>query len=168
MQGQFYLKEADTTGEAKTDLEAEEERIEKLIKKDPNIGNTEKETIIKARKGQGKFREGVIALYKTCPFTGIEDFRFLRAGHLKPWSKCTNNAERMDPLNGIPLTPVADLLLDQGFISFDENGNAIFSSEIEVDKLYAMGIDPSKEVKIKIINEDHREYITYHRTKVFE
>lgn len=155
-------------GEAKTDLEAEEERIEKLIKKDSAITTTEKETIVKARKGQGRFRDDVIALHKRCPFTGIDDTRFLRAGHLKPWSKCDDNKERIDPLNGLPLTPVVDLLLDQGFLSFDETGTALFSPDLDADDLRSMGIDSGGEYKIRIINDDHRKYITYHRTKVFK
>ena len=155
-------------GEVKTDLEAEEERIEKLIKKDPNIDFTEKEMLVKARKGQGRFRDDVISLHLRCPFTGVDDPRFLRAGHLKPWSKCENNHERIDPLNGLPLTPVADLMLDQGYISFTDDGAAIFSPVIKIVDLKAMGIHPAQDYTIRIINDDHLGYIRYHRTVVFQ
>ena len=155
-------------GEAKTDLEAEEERIEKIIKKDSTIDSTEKETVVKARKGQGKFRDDVILLHQRCPFTGIDDPRFLRAGHLKPWSKCDNNKERIDPLNGLPLTPTADLMLDQGYISFDEAGTVIFSSDLKAVDLRAMGIHPGQDYKIRVINDDQRRYIAYHRNHIFQ
>jgi hypothetical protein len=155
-------------GEVKTDLEAEEERIEKLIKKDPTIDSTEKEMLVKARKGQGRFRDDVISLHRRCPFTGVDDPRFLRAGHLKPWSKCENNHERIDPLNGLPLTPVADLMLDKGYISFTDDGAAIFSPVIKIVYLKAMGIHPAQDYTIRIINDDHLGYIRYHRTVVFQ
>jgi len=155
-------------GEVKTDLEAEEERIEKLIKKDQSIDSTEKETLVKARKGQGRFRDDVISLHRSCPFTGVNDPRFLRAGHLKPWSQCESNKERIDPLNGLPLTPVADLLLDQGLISFTDGGTAIFSSNLRAGDLRAMGIHPDKDFKIRIINNAQLSYIRYHRTEIFK
>lgn len=155
-------------GETKTDLEAEEERIEKIIKKDTVITATEKEIIVKARQGQGKFRDDVIFLHKKCPFTGVDNPKFLRAGHLKPWSKCDDNKERIDPLNGLPLTPVVDLLLDQGLLSFDETGVAMFSPELNTEDLRSMGINPDGSYKIRIINENQLKYIDHHRTKVFK
>jgi len=45
------------------------------------------------------------------------------------------------------LTAVVDFLLDKGFISFDENYVAIFSSELENENLKAMGLDPEKRVQ---------------------
>lgn len=148
--------------------EIEEESVESLIRSDPTVADTEKEVIIKARQGQGKFRDNVIALHNRCPFTGIDNPKFLRAGHLKPWSKCDSNQERINPLNGLPLTPVVDMLIDQGLVSFDEYGNAIFSPELNPDELRSMGIDPGGAYSINIINDDHRRYISYHRTNVFK
>ena len=46
-------------GEVKTDQEAEEDVVERSINKGP-LTDTEKETLIRARKGQGQFREDVI------------------------------------------------------------------------------------------------------------
>ena len=45
------------------------------------------------------------------------------------------------------MTAVVDFLLDKGFISFDENYVAIFSSELENENLKAMGLDPEKRVQ---------------------
>lgn len=64
--------------EIKTDSEAEEERVEKIIKKDPTIPETEKETLVKSRKGQGKFRNEVLDLHISCPFTGVTNPIFVR------------------------------------------------------------------------------------------
>lgn len=155
-------------GEVKTDEEAEADRIEKLIKKNPAISETEKETLIKARKGQGRFREDVLKLHRKCPFTGITNTMFLRAGHLKPWSKCQNNQERLDPLNGISLTPVADQLVDQGLVTFDSAGRAVFSSLLEPSEAAALGIEVNKEYRIKILDQRQEQYLNHHRTKIFK
>ena len=65
-------------------------------------------------------------------------------------------------------TALVDFLLDIGFISFDENYVAIFSSELENENLKAMGFDPGREFRISIINDDHRSYINYHRSYVLK
>ena len=109
----------DAEGLVSPDLEGDE--VQKKIERS-SITDTEKKAIIKARIGQGQFRNNVIQLHKKCPFTGISYPKFLKAGHIKPWSKCKNNQERMDPLNGLPLTPDWDLLIDSGFATLDDNG----------------------------------------------
>jgi putative restriction endonuclease len=86
---------------------------------------------------------------------------------LKPWSKCENNFERLDPLNGIPLTPVADYLLDKGYLTFDSKGYALFSNTLKTSELKSMGIDPSKIYKIKILDHRQEQYLEYHRHNIF-
>lgn len=155
-------------GDEKTQREAEEERIEKLIKMDHSIESTEKEAIVKARKGQGRFREEVISLHKECIFTRVRNPNFLRAGHIKPWAKCENNEERLDPLNGILLTPLADYLVDQGYISFDHDGKILFSPELDPVEAKAMGIDIESDLHIKLVDERQLKYLDYHRTRIFK
>lgn len=159
---------AEHQGEVKADNEAEADRIEKLIKKDTKITETEKEAVIMARKGQGQFRDKVLDLHGKCPFTGVSNPQFLRAGHLKPWSKCQNNRERLDPLNGLPLTPVADRLVDQGYATFDSEGRALFSTSLIPGDAAAMGIEVGKEYRIKILDPRQEYYLNYHRTKIFK
>jgi putative restriction endonuclease len=158
---------AENQGEARTDEEAAADRIEKLIKKNPNISETEKEALIKARMGQGKFRDEVISLHRKCPFTGVSNSKFLRASHLKPWASC-DNQERLDPLNGIPLTPVADQLIDEGFATFDDSGRVIFSPFLNPDESLLMGIDVGKNYEIRIHDKRQLKYIEYHRNNIFK
>ncbi len=157
---------AEHQGEEVTDHDAEADRIEKLITRDDRITPTEKEAIIKARKGQGKFRDDVLTLHTKCPFTGVVNREFLKAGHLKPWCRC-DNLERLDPLNGVPVTPVADHLLDKGFVSFDDSGKAVFASTLDEKEVRAMGIDPTREFRLVIHNERQLTYVRYHRQNVF-
>jgi hypothetical protein len=163
-----FLNPAVIAGNPEHETEtAEEERIENLIKKDPGISETEKDALIKARNGQGQFRDAVLSLHGKCPFTGVSNPRFLRAGHLKPWSKCENNQERLSPLNGIPFTPVADVLVDRGLATFNSDGIAIFSPLLKPNEAEAMGIDVTKEYRINVFNEEQRGYLAYHRTHVY-
>lgn len=164
----IFLDSIEHQGELKTDKEAEEERIEKLIRRNTYITETEKEALIKARKGQGKFRDDVLSLHKKCPFTGVSNPVFLTAGHLKPWAKCGDNKERLDPLNGLPLTPVADQLVDQGFVTFKDNGMAEFSKYSNIEELKALGIDLNKKYQVTIFDPVQLKYLKYHREKVFK
>jgi putative restriction endonuclease len=157
----------DTVSIPVDDTEAEANRVEKIIHKDSTISETEKETLIKARKGQGDFRDDVIDVFKSCPFTGISNERFLIAGHLKPWAKCSNNKERLDPLNGLPLSPVADRLVDRGWATFNDDGTVLFSPKMSLDDLRKMGIDPFVKYQIPIHDARQLDYIAYHRDKIF-
>jgi hypothetical protein len=152
-----------------SEMEREADQIEKQIRINPIMSKTEKETVINARRGQGKFRESVLILHKSCPFTGISNPLFLKAGHIKPWAKCETNEERLDPHNGLALSPAADHLIDQGYISFDDEGRAIFSSLARPEELNLLGFMPDqKRYKINIINEKHLSYIKFHRNFRFK
>nr|WP_265101289.1 HNH endonuclease signature motif containing protein [Helicobacter cetorum] len=56
----------------------------------------------------------------------VNDEHLLIASHIKPWIKC-DDKEKIDPKNGIILTPTYDKLFDRGFISFDENKRLLLS-----------------------------------------
>src|SRR4030095_13408813 len=58
--------------------EKEEARIHKA-----EIPETEKEQLIKARRGQGIFKDRVEAIEATCRMTGVNDKRFLIASHIE-------------------------------------------------------------------------------------
>jgi putative restriction endonuclease len=154
-------------GEVKTDQEAEEDVVERSINKGP-LTDTEKETLIRARKGQGQFREDVIKTHKRCPFTGVSNADFLRAGHLKPWRKCENNQERLDPYNGFPLTPVVDHLVDRGYLSFEPDGRVIFSPLLDPKDIKAMGLNTHNDYRITVVNDRQKAYLAYHRAEIFK
>lgn len=97
----------------------EEKKQEESIENDKKISQKKKDTIIKARIGQGKYREEVLEDCLYCPFTFVNDERLLIASHIKPWAKA-NNEEKIDPKNGFMLTPTYDKLFDRGFITFDD------------------------------------------------
>ncbi|MGJ8671593.1 HNH endonuclease [Rubritalea sp.] len=129
---------------------------------DENVTATTKLAQIKARVGQQRFRREVLKNFNgRCCVTGVDIL--IRASHIKPWSTA-NDVERLDPMNGLALSPSYDLAFDQGFISFDEKGYIVLSTE-HTKNLMAMGI--SSTAKIKGIKDAHMGYLNWHRECVF-
>jgi len=108
------------------DLDYWEHKIETGIESDVSIPLTDREAIIRARRGQGIFKQRVMEIEHGCRITGVTNPVHLIGSHCKPWRDCTNE-ERLDGENGLLLTPSIDHLFDRGFIGFDGNGNLIIS-----------------------------------------
>lgn len=143
---------------------SDEEKI-KTIRKYQKLQSKDKETVIKARVGQGIFRDWLIEYWNKCSVTECNKLNILIASHIKPWKDC-DNEEAIDVYNGLLLTPNIDKLFDMGMISFDEHGKIIISPELTDDNLKALGI--KKDMKISKIEEGHLKYLNYHRERVFK
>ena len=94
--------------------------IEEINSKE--ISKTQKELLMKARIGQGKFRKDLIDLWGKCSVSQFEKVEFLVASHILPW-KIATDVERLSKYNGLLLQPNIDKLFDKGFISFDDDGS---------------------------------------------
>ncbi len=164
--GQLASALMQNSGLSKAEIEKEgkSDRIVRQIRR-LKISETEKTAFIKSRRGQGRFREDVLALHKMCPFTKVSNTTFLHASHIKGWADCDTNEERIDPENGLPLSLIADRLFDKHLVSFDDDGSAIYSSKLDQGELMKLGIDITKEVKIPIRSQKQLEYIRFHRKK---
>ena len=86
-----------------------------------NLSSSEREAIVKARIGQGRFRQSLIDYWSACAVTGCKEENLLRASHIKPWSKATLG-EKIDLYNGLLLSPALDVCFDSGYVSFDDKG----------------------------------------------
>lgn len=140
--------------------EWQDERPVQDIANDKNIDGTEKLQLIKARKGQGIYRKNVSDIEKTCRVTGTSDARFLIASHIKPWSK-SENSERLDGHNGLMLAPHIDRLFDRGYISFEDDGGLILSSQLP-DAVRVKWDVVQKAARIPFSAAQAR-YLSYHR-----
>lgn len=130
------------------------------IKNDKTLSVTEREQLIAARKGQGKYRKKLLDMYGKCQLTGITYEVMLRASHIKPW-RLSDNAERLDPYNGLLLSANVDILFDKGLISFQNNGELMQSKTLKQDGiLEIIGVDPSLKIKI---NPRSFKYLEWHR-----
>ena len=146
-------------------LKSDIDELKKCLssKTDPEK-RTEIETLIKARQGQGRFRQKLLELYPNCPLTGLDVRSLLIASHIKPWSKC-NNEERLDPFNGLMLAPNIDALFDSGLITFDADGTIKISPKIDLENQKRLGISPDMKLKIE---PESQKYFEYHRNHVFQ
>lgn len=129
-----------------------------------NRSAVERESLQKARIGQGKFRESLISYWLSCAVTGCQELNLLRASHIKPWAK-SDVAECLSLYNGILLSPNLDVCFDSGFISFDDLGKIIISSELSEKDMLALNIH--SEMKLSSIEPEHKKYLAYHRENIF-
>ena len=130
-----------------------------------DIPETEKDQLVKARRGQGVFKTRVSLIEKGCRVTGVEMIQHLRASHIKPWRDSTP-AEKLDGNNGLLLSPHIDHLFDRGYISFAPNGSLMVSSQISKDILEAWNIDPN--LIVSNFSTEQSEYLRYHNDNVFK
>jgi putative restriction endonuclease len=81
-------------------------------------------------------------------------------------------------MNGLLLTPDADLLFDRGFISFEDDGKVLVSKRADRDDLIRLGFEQLVWERFGAAEapaiwrtegfvEPRREYLDYHRSEVF-
>lgn len=133
----------------------------------PADGTTEREQVIAARKGQGIYRERLLAKWDgACAVTGLAVPELLMASHARPWKAATNKA-RLDGDNGLPLIPNLDKLFDRGYISFDDDGAILMSPALSFAACAAFGVDSTTHL-LKPLNPMQQTYMAYHRDHVFK
>jgi hypothetical protein len=147
------------------DINPIESRIQNEILSNDLLKETEKQMLLKARRGQGIFREKIINRYKNCIITGISDKRLLLASHIKPW-RAADNFDRLSEENGLLLSPLYDKMFDIGLISFKNNMQILISSEIDKINLSKIFIDESK-VYITSPSYQLQRNLEYHRNMIF-
>lgn len=129
----------------------------------PLLSSTTKQEMLKVRIGQQRFRKLVLDMWgHKCAITGAA--QFITASHIKPWS-VSDNSERLDPFNGLPLSPVYDKAFDVGLISFDDEGKILISKYLARDA-DLLGI--SGQERIRELNFLHKKYLAHHRKNLFE
>ena len=131
----------------------------------PEVSETEKQTLVLARRGQGLFRNRVRVFEPQCRVTGVGSDQLLIASHIKPWSVASNE-ERLDGNNGLFLSPHIDKLFDAGFITFSGKGNIEVSEKLDKDVLPKWSIDPGRNVGH--FSKDQAFFLEYHEAHVLQ
>jgi len=144
--------------------ESEQAEIDAAV---DNVGATSARRETEVRTKQRLFRERLIGVEKGCRLTGIEDLRFLRASHIKPWADSTHS-ERVDGENGLLLAPHADLLFDRGWISFSSNGRLLVSNDLSHDVRRRLGLNLDTSLKCGDFSNRQRGFLEFHRDIVFK
>lgn len=130
-----------------------------------DASETEKEQLVKSRRGQGIFKKRVAERETECRVTGVENKSFLIASHIKPWKKC-NNAERLDGNNGLLLSPHVDRLFDRGWISFSDTGEIMCFDGAIRNLMRSWNLDSSANVGV--FSRKQIPYLEYHRSEIFK
>jgi hypothetical protein len=147
------------------DLDVWEHRMEVAIETDAAIPLTDREAIIRARRGQGVYKQRVMEREQRCRITGVTNPVHLIASHCKPW-RDSSNEERLNGENGLLLTPSIDHLFDRGFIGFEGNGNVIISPVAHRPSLERMGITVRDTLNVGAFSPGQRQFLEYHRDMV--
>jgi len=127
-------------------------------------GEVEKLQLVMARLGQGVYRHNLRSIENQCRVTQVTNPRHLRASHMKPWSKSTNE-EKIDGNNGLFLAPHVDHLFDSGYITFEEHGSLVISPALDTRVLNNWKL--IREIESKSFTADKMPYLTYHQEYVF-
>lgn len=144
----------------------------------PESKETERTVTTKQRTYQQKLRAHMLSLGPTCPFTGVELPRMLFVSHIKPSAQCglyeldgKTLQEKEDGANVLMLTPNANWLFDQGYISFTDDGKMMRSTEgINGGIFKRLGIQDGVNIGHLLtgpIGERRRGYMEHHRRFIF-
>lgn len=155
----------DYFGEHKPIKELEKEEDE--IIEDETLSETEKETIVRARKGQGEYRKKLLEECPICPITMVSDDRLLIASHIKPWAHSEKD-EKTDPKNGFMFTPTYDFLFDRGFITFTNEQKMVVSPWLSKMTCSKLSLVDGKKYPLLPMDEKRIVYLEYHKTKIFK
>lgn len=162
------LARADASGLTLTgQREAIDDAIAAAVAADPGLTATVKQQLVTARKGQGIFRERVLALEPRCRVTGVTNPWLLIASHIKPWRGCDTATERLDGANGLMLTPDVDRLFDRGLIGFGDDGAVLVSPALAEADLAAMGLEGLAGRCVGRFTKAQAGYLDWHRRWVF-
>ena len=143
-----------------------DDSLERQIRNNTHIDETERRAVINARRGQGVFRTNAESIEERCRVTGITDRRLLRASHIKPWRSCTSNYERLDGYNGLLMAPHVDHIFDKGYISFKDDGQLLVSPRIAPNQFALLGI-MDIGMHVGSFDVQRHEYLDFHRKNVF-
>lgn len=127
---------------------------------------------VKTRVNQSVFRKIVLANYSyTCAVTGIAIPELLVASHIVPWSK--NAEERLNPENGICLSPLFDRAFDLGYIGFTTSYEILVSTKLsryEGKGFYTSNFGLLSGAKINLPTKyfPKREFLQFHLDVIFK
>jgi putative restriction endonuclease len=147
----------------------------KLVVEDRNFpmedftGET-RPVMMRQRIKQNFFRRMVLSSYRgRCCMSGVSEPRLLIASHIVPWS--SDEANRLNPSNGLCLSAIHDRAFDQGLIGLSDNLTVIVSDDLKRRKDVFV-----KEVLLPLqgqrIETPERfaprpEFLAWHRNSVF-
>ena len=126
---------------------------------------------VQLRQKQSVFRKNVLKNFENCCcLTGIAEEPLLIASHIVPWTKRIDS--RLDPGNGLCLSPLYDKLFDRGFITFENDlrvRSTTFNESLSppLRKVLEDLENNSFRAKQPVNQEIGNDYLEYHRDEIF-
>ena len=144
------------------------EKNDIIFKEKQVIKETERVSKHKIRIGQNNFRNNLLNSLKKCPITQIDEKKLLVASHIKPWIH-SNNEERLNPYNGLILSPLFDKLFDKGIglITFTPEKRILISKRLSFNNRTRLGINNGDYIP-QLPVEGREEFLEYHRKYIFQ
>lgn len=146
--------------------------IEKILGINPvDFIGKERDTVIKQRVNQSAFRTMILGNYENkCAITGIDIPELLIASHIVPWSIDKEN--RLNPSNGICLSPLYDKMFDKGLIGIREDYSIQLSFELKqnVGKDFYnnhIGFIADRKLRLPIEHLPNLKFLEYHYNNIF-
>jgi hypothetical protein len=135
-------------------------------------GPTEKEQLVKVRRGQQFFRQTILNAYGVrCAISGINIPHLLVASHIRPWKDFPN--DRLNPCNGLCLSSIHDAAFDSGLITIDGEWRVVLSKELKSHCSapvleHNFGAFEGKAIrKPGKVAEPAQEFLEHHRNSIF-
>jgi putative restriction endonuclease len=121
---------------------------------------------VKTRINQDFFRRLVLTSYEgKCALTGIEAPELLVASHIVPWS--LNTDIRTTPQNGICLNALHDRAFDDGYLTFSDDFEAIYSHDLPPVARAALESFGSRHLRLPSRFVPDKALLKFHRTSIF-
>lgn len=131
----------------------------------------ERKALIRQRVNQSSFRAMILSNYENkCAITGIDIPELLVASHIVPWS--LDECNRLNPSNGICLSPLYDKMFDHGLIGIRDDFSIIVSKDLKenLEKDYYtkhIGCIENKKIRLPIEHQPEKSFLEYHYTNIF-
>jgi hypothetical protein len=124
---------------------------------------TEAERLVVQRIGQDIFRDSLMNYAQgCCQLTGISEPELLRASHIVPWSRCADDAQRLDVHNGLLLSALWDAAFDKGLVSFNDDGTPLFIDGLSAEARSALSWTQPLQ-----LTDGQRRNLAWHRAHLF-
>jgi hypothetical protein len=169
----FYYFTYRTEDEMISEVEIQEmsnERIIRLINKlEYNLAGKEstKKILNSIRLNTSALRALAINRdnYK-CALCSISNQKLLVCSHIKPWK---TRDGRLDLDNVLTLCTLHDALFDKGFISFDQDGNILYSNDniLENESIKSF-LDKGEKKLSMLLTTKMKRYLQYHYDEIFK
>lgn len=149
-----------------------EEIIKKEIEFDEKKEGIEVIRSVKTRINQSFFRTVVTSIYSNkCAVSNIDLPELLIASHIIPWS--ANEKERLNPANGICLSPLYDKVFDKGLMTLTDDFKIVFSKKlvkISDKKSYSSFFEVYENQQINLPDKffPKPEFLDFHRKNIFK